>query len=194
MEKNYGNKYKIKDRKFSPRDTVLFGGCCIAFYALGSFICSFSGYASIFSSCFCPGFGNSFRISAVVTGWTFAFFPLFMAFLSGYSYLGSVYSAVLVAFRSYLSGYSCFAVMPTCIMLNGGMAVFSLYTVLEALILLTLVSAAVEQKRFRLCYCISRTTPFAMGIGKMYFKNFTIRVGVLFFVFIFRTAICSFFN
>lgn len=195
MEKIFNKKvYKRKDTKFSPKDTLLFGMCCIAFYAMGSYICSLSSSASFFSSCFCPGFGADFSLSAMLAGWLFAFLPVLIAFLCGYSYLGSMYSAVLVAFRSYLSGYSCFAVLPSCINLSGGILLFSLYTFAEGLILLTLVSASVEQKRFRLCYCISKSTPFAFGIGKIYFKNFMLRVGVLFFVFLLRTVICSFFN
>lgn len=190
--KKFGNKTVQGNKILMPKDTVLFGSCCVVFYALGSYFCSYKGCIGSFSSCFCPSFGREFDWIFFFVGWLFSLIPLVTSFLSGYSYLGNLYSSLSIAFRSYLSGYSCFAVISSCFNYFGGIVLFSAYTIVEALILLTVVSSAVEQKRFRLCYCISKTTPFSLEIGKLYIKNFFIRVGILALLFIVRTVICTF--
>lgn len=162
------------------KDAWIFGILCVVFYAVGSYVGSdiIDHSDTINNSSFFADFDYLFF------KWLSVFMPIIIAFLSGYSYLGNVYSSLAVIVRSYLSGYYCFAVLSTYIMRKGGIVLFAITTFLECLSLLTVVSAAVEQKRFRLCYCIGRVSPFKSGVNKVYINNFLFRSGILFLIFV----------
>lgn len=169
---------------------LIFGICCVAFYGLGTVTCNLSDCIDDKMLSFCPSFGELDSIPSLFSVWFLNFLPLIMVFIWGYSYFGNILSALVIGLRAFLSGFSSLVFLNSLSDDHFQLLYFVLYIVIESLIMLILVSGAVEQSRFRICYSFAKISPFRFMFGRIYIKNFCFRYGVLTFVYLIRCFIC----
>ena len=177
--------------------TLLYPIAIVIFYALGLFVCfGFSDLIPYFEG-LVFSYGSGIDVLGFYTSWLYQLLPFLIIFLSGYDFLGGIYSAFASGARAILSGYLCgnciqrgFVDKDIC-----GVFVFSLFTLSESAILIILLSGCVEQKRFRDFYVKkTRSAPKASGANGFYVKHNLIRGGALVLCYFFRCFICFLFN
>ncbi len=187
-------KEKSKKKiKIEPCMTV-YAAAVVVFYGVGSVLCSVKFSPEILSGNFFAGIHGKLSLGDFCMGWLYQFIPFFVLLMSGYDHLGKIYSLVVLSIRAYISGFAGNACVSEILFHGGGRGIFlfTLFTLAESMILLILVSGAVEQERFRKFYISKQKTPQKCGVNKQYFSHNFIRCGVMIGVYIIRCIICCF--
>lgn len=177
------NKKRIKN--------LIYPITIVVFYALGGFICSMRLFPHDLVGNFFFGI-SELSLLNFSKGWLYHFFPFLFIFFSGYDYLGKVFTVMTLAVRSYLSGYSGCACITGNYLKDGfyGIMIFVLFTFTESMILIILLSGAVEQDKFRSYYISKQIIPFKSGANKFYIDHNLQRCGILILLYIFRSFVC----
>lgn len=166
----------------------------IIFYGIGSFVCSVKFSPDTLFGNYFYGIITEQGISFVgfLKGWLYHLIPFLVIFLSGYDFLGKWYSITALGIRSYISGYSGSACVGSRLVDKTiiGVCIFILFTLVEAFILILLLSGAIEQDKFRVYYSANSKHPFKSGVNKIYIKHNFQRCGVLILLYILRSTIC----
>ncbi len=168
---------------------ALFAFVAVIFFAVGTFICSKAIPGEEMASTFFVSFSKSFTFAGFVGGFLFKLVPLIVTALSGFDFIGDLYSSAALAFTALLSGYSASSLF--CFGESVNIFVYSLYLIPEALTLLILISSAVGQRAFR-NYCFARKVkPQRSDAFVNYIKHSLFRTGLIFAVYIVRTIVCT---
>ena len=181
------NKNKVK-RKINK---LLYPLSIILFYALGIGLCSVCFSPQILEGNFFFGI-HDITLIGFCKGWLYNLIPFILIFFSGYDYLGKFHTIVALGARSFLSGYSgraCVSAYFTHKTLIS-ILIFVLFTFVESMILILLLSGAVEQDKFRRFYTLNSKSPFKSGVHKIYINHNLQRCGILIFLYIFRSLVC----
>ena len=186
--------YNKKKRKIIDTQVVIYPLSVVVFYAFGTVLCSVHLPPEELSGSFFAGMQDKGMMLDLCKGWLYHFVPFVVILLSGYDHLGKVYAFLSLGIRSYLSGYSGAAFISCGILERSflGIFKFTAYTLVESMILLILLSAAVEQERFRKYYITLCKTPFKCGVNKKYFTHNLLRCGIMVLVYLSRCALCRF--
>ena len=187
----YKGKSKSKNKNLDFR-RYLYPAAVIVFYGVGVGVCSVCILPQTLSGNFFFGIDGNFSAFGFIGGWMYQFIPFLVIMLSGYDLLGAFYSGLALSIRSYIAGYAgrCFVSGKLSKMGMYGVVVFTLYTFLESLILIMLLSGAIEQGKFRKFYLSRQRTPFKMKENGIYIKHNLQRCGIMIILYVLLSIVC----
>lgn len=180
-------KVKLKQKNYK----LFYPLIIIGFYALGILVCSVRFSPRILEGNFFFGI-DQLNFLDFCKGWLYHLIPYLIIFFSGYDFLGSFHTTVVLAVRSLYSGYSGSACV-VAYFSDGtilGILIFVLFVFVESMILILLLSCAIEQDKFRSYYIINSKSPFKSGVNVIYVNHNIQRCGILILLYLFRSCVC----
>ena len=183
----------MKNKKKYDLYLLIYATSIIVFYALGVLSCAFVKKSSICYEFIAYNLNSKSSLLEFIASWIFQLIPFLVIVLSGYDFIGSVYCIITLSLKAFLSGSSCaFCFLEDRVTKDAmGIVLFAVYTFVESMVLILLLSSAVEQDRFRrFFYFKNRTSPFKCGVNHIYLRHSYIRGGVMVGIYIIKCLIC----